>query len=87
VLDKFVNLWYIGYRWEVSMNKAKRIIQEKGITEGMLIDAGFSAPTVEKIMRSDDWPAPKTYKETLVTVARVLGVSVNDLLSDNNKGE
>ncbi len=67
------------------MNKAKRIIQQKGITEGQLIDAGFSPPTVEKIMKGENWPDPKTWTSTLQTVARLLGVSVSDLLSDNNK--
>jgi len=68
------------------MNKAKQIIKQKGVTEGQLIDAGFSSPTVEKIMNSNDWPDPKTWTSTLQTVANLLGVSVDDLLSDNNKG-
>ena len=68
------------------MNKAKQIIRQKGITEGQLVDAGFSAPTVEKIMKGDNWPDPKTWTSTLQTVASLLGVSVDELLSDNNKG-
>ncbi len=67
------------------MNKAKHIIKQKGITEGQLIDAGFSPPTVEKIMKGNNWPDPKTWTSTVQTVANLLGVSVDDLLSDNDK--
>lgn len=67
------------------MNKARKIIRKKGITEGQLIDGtGFSSPTVHKIMTAEDWPDPKTYADTLAKVARVLGVSIDELYSENN---
>jgi hypothetical protein len=70
------------------MNKAKQIIKQKGITEGQLIDgAGLSSVTAQKIMKADNWPDPKTYSITLRNVARVLGVTVDDLYGDNNKGD
>ena len=68
------------------MNKARQIIQAKGITEGQLIDgAGLSSVTAKKIMTADTWPDPKTYSMTLRGVAKVLGVKVDDLYSENNK--
>jgi len=69
------------------MNKARQLISQKGLTEGRLMDdTGLSLPTIQHIMTADQWPNPKTYAGTIAKIAQVLGVSMDDLYSDNNNG-
>ena len=67
------------------MNKAKQLIQKKGLTQGHLLDStGLSLPTIQHIMTADDWPQPKTYIGTIVAIAKAIGVSPEYLISENN---
>ena len=70
--------------------KIQAIIDEKHYSEtkakrALALELDVTEPTITKIITAEEWPQSKTYSETIVKIAKGLGVSIGYLYGENNK--